>query len=303
MITRVKTAFLERLKRNTWLTQPTRAHALEKLEKLSFAVGHPDDWIDYSMVDIRRDDALGNLIRLQEMLNLKDQRKINAPPKRDGFSNSEATLPILINAAYDFQNNGFELPAAIIQPPAFEPSKDAAVSYCKLGAVLGHEMTHGFDSSGRNFDAKGNMRDWWTAEDTAAFQREAGKLIEQANGFEALPGLKINGALTVAENMADVGGITLAYEALKTYLAEHPDENRPIDGLTPAQRCFIAWTQLWTSKETEQSIRRGVAADTHAVNRYRATAALQHVDDFYAAFGIKEGDPMWLAPEKRLRAW
>ncbi len=303
MIGRIKAVFTERLKDNAWLTKPTLAQAQDKLEKLSFAVGYPDAWIDYSMVDIRRDDAFGNLMRLQEAINLKEQKSISRPPHRDGFANSDATLPVIINAAYNPQINGFEVPSAILQPPAFEPEQDAAIRYCKLGAVIGHEMTHGFDSNGRNFDAKGNMRDWWTAGDTAAFQREAEKLVAQANAFEVLPGLTLNGAQTVTENMADVGGITLAYEALRHYLAEHPDENKPIDGLTPDQRCFIAWAQLWTSQEAEQSIRRTVAADNHPPNAYRVTAPLQHVDGFYAAFGIKEGDPMWLAPEKRIKAW
>ncbi len=238
--------FTARLKTNAWLTKPTLAQAQDKLEKLNFAVGFPDEWIDYSMVDIRRDDAFGNLLRLQEAINLKDQKSVSKPPHRDGFANAKATLPIIINAAYNPQINGFEVPAAILQPPAFEPEQDAAVSYCKLGAVIGHEMTHGFDSNGRNFDANGNMRDWWTASDSAAFQREADKLIAQANAFEVLPGLALNGAQTVTENMADAGGITLAYEALQHYLAEYPEENKPIDGLTPDQRCFIAWAQLWT---------------------------------------------------------
>jgi putative endopeptidase len=303
MIGRIKAVFMERLQANAWLTKPTLAQAQDKLEKLSFAVGFPDKWIDYSMVDIRRDDAFGNLLRLQEAVNQKEQQSISKPPHRDGFANSDATLPIIINAAYNPQINGFEVPAAILQPPAFEPEQDAAVRYCKLGAVIGHEMTHGFDSNGRNFDAKGNMRDWWTAGDTAAFQREADKLIAQANAFEVLPGLALNGAQTVTENMADAGGITLAYEALQHYLAEHPEENKPIDGLTPDQRCFIAWAQLWTSVDAEQLLRRTVAADNHPPNPYRVTAPLQHVDGFYAAFGIKEGDPMWLAPEKRIKAW
>jgi putative endopeptidase len=190
-----------------------------------------------------------------------------------------------------------------MQAPTFETALDAPIYYCKLGAIIGHEMTHGFDSSGRNFDAVGVMRDWWTPPDNSAFQKEADKLIAQANAFEILPGLHINGAQTVTENLADAGGLTLAFEALQHYLAEHPEENKVIDGFTPQQRCFIAYTQLWTVKATEQTIRQTVATDYHAPNQYRATAALMHVDGFYEAFGIKEGDPMWLAPEKRLRAW
>jgi putative endopeptidase len=164
-------------------------------------------------------------------------------------------------------------------------------------------MTHGFDSGGRLFDAGGNMRDWWTAADTAAFEAEAQKLIDQANAFEVLPGLKANGPLNVKENMADVGGINFAYQALMDYLKAHPDEDHPIDGLSPSQRCFISWAQMWTMKATDQYLTNTVNGDNHPPNFYRATAALQHVDAFYKTFDITEGDPMWLAPEKRVHAW
>ncbi len=175
--------------------------------------------------------------------------------------------------------------------------------FCRIGAVIGHEMTHGFDSGGRRYDAEGNFRDWWTEADAKAFDREAQKLIDQANAFEVLPGLNANGPLNVRENMADVGGITLAYESLMDYLAEHPEENVEIDGLSPAKRCFIGWAQFWTAKASDPFLRMLVAGDGHPPSPYRAFAALQHVDAFYETFGIEEGDPMWLPPEKRVRAW
>jgi putative endopeptidase len=221
----------------------------------------------------------------------------------DPMADSERTLPMVLNASYNTQINGFEVTAAIVRPPMFMPEMDAAVNFCRLGAALGHEMTHGFDSGGRQFDAGGAMRDWWTEADAAAFTAEAQKLIEQGNAYEILPGLHTSGELNVKENMADVGGITLAFEALKDYLAEHPGENVEIDGLSPAQRCFISWAQLWTEEMSEQKLRGLVANDFHPPNVYRTTAALQHVDAFYEAFGIEEGDPMWLAPEKRVKAW
>ncbi|MEZ5936038.1 MAG: M13-type metalloendopeptidase [Alphaproteobacteria bacterium] len=177
---------------------------------------------------------------------------------------------------------------------------DAPVYFCRLGAIIGHEMTHGFDSGGRQYDADGNLRDWWTPEDARAFEAEAQKLIDQANAFEVLPGLMANGPLNVKENMADVGGITFAHEALMHYLAEHPEETVEIDGLTPEQRCFIAWAQMWTWKATDQFVRTIVATDGHPPSPYRTTAPLQHVDAFYEAFDIKEGDPMWLPPEQRV---
>lgn len=303
MIGRIKEVFLERMKTRTWLTKSTRAAALDKLEKLSFRVGYPDVWIDYGGVEITRNDLVANLMNLIEFENARELAKIGKPVIPDQFNSSRATLPIIVNAGYNVTTNGFEVPAAIMQPPAFETDRDAPVYFCRLGAIIGHEMTHGFDSGGRFFDAGGNMRDWWTAQDSAAFEAEAQKLIDQANAFEVLPGLHANGPLNVRENMADVGGITFAYEALMRYLKDHPEQNVAIDGLTPTQRCFIAWAQLWTMKATDGYLRTIVATDGHPPNFYRTTAALQHVDAFYDAFGIKAGDPMWLAPERRVHAW
>jgi putative endopeptidase len=164
-------------------------------------------------------------------------------------------------------------------------------------------MTHGFDSNGRQYDAEGNLRDWWTAGDALAFEAEAQKLVDQANAFEVLPGLTGNGALEVAENIADVGGVTLASEALRRYLADHPEQDVAIDGLSPLQRCFIAWAQMWTSKTTDQLLRTQVAIDPHPASSYRAVAPLKHLDAFHEAFAIGEGDPMWLPPESRVDAW
>jgi predicted metalloendopeptidase len=233
----------------------------------------------------------------------RELAKIGKPVVPDQFANTKLTLPIIINAAYNPQINGFEVPAAMLQPPTFEADLDAPVYFCRLGAIIGHEMTHGFDSGGRMFDAVGNLRDWWTPADSAAFEAEAQKLVDQTNAFEVLPGLMANGPLNVKENLADVGGINFAYQALTDYLADHPDENVEVDGLDPAQRCFIAWAQMWTMKATDQYLRYVVANDNHPPNFYRSVAALQHVDDFYEAFDIGPGDPMWLAPEKRVNAW
>ena len=228
--------------------------------------------------------------------------QLTRPPEHDEFS-TESTLPIAMNAAYTPIINGFEITAAITQPPAYSSDMDAPLKFCRLGAIIGHEMTHGFDFSGRQYDANGNYRNWWTEEDTKAFIVEATKLIDQANAYEVLPNVFINGQLGVGENMADVGGITLAYEALRGYLEEHPDENVEIDGMSPAKRCFVAWAQLWTIKATDTYLKTIVINDGHAPDFYRSVAALQHVDAWYETFGIKEGDPMWLPPEKRARAW
>jgi putative endopeptidase len=303
MIGRIQAAFLTRMQTRIWLTEATRKAAIEKLQKLSFKVGYPETWIDFSAVEIKPDDLVGNIVRLSQFSTARDIGKMGKPVVPDQFAVNGSTLPVVINAAYNSQINGFEIPAAFLQPPAFDPDRDAASNFCRMGAVIGHEMTHGFDSGGRRFDATGNLRDWWTPDDAAAFDKEAQKLIEQADGFEILPGLKTRGAQEVRENMADVGGITIAYDALLTYLKDHPDEDKAIDGLTAKQRCFVAWTQLWTMKATDQSIRNEVMNDSHPPGPYRAVAAPRHVDGFYEAFKIQLGDPMWLPPEKRVSAW
>jgi putative endopeptidase len=302
IIGRFLTAFRERIETRDWLSDETRAAALEKLDAFYYRVGYPDEWIDHSGVEIGS-DPVANLININRFSNERQKAKYGGPVVTDQFNSSRSTLPIVVNASYNASINGFEVPAAMVQPPVFDPQMDAAVNFCRLGGVIAHEITHGFDSGGRQFDADGNLRDWWTPEDATAFEAEAQKLIDQANSTEVLPGLTANGPLNVKENMADVGGITMAYEALMKYLDEHPEENVEIDGLTPAQRCFVAWAQLWTSQATDVYIRNLVSGDNHPPNAYRAVAPLRHLDAFYDAFGIEEGDPMWLPPEKRVRAW
>jgi len=302
MMDRIKAAFLKRIKTRTWLSEQTRAAAIAKLEKLTYHAGYPDEWLDYTDVEIRPDDLIGNITRLNRHSVDIEVAKMGQPVVEEHFAD-EATLPLSINAAYSPSMNGFDVPAGILQPGMFDISQPAPVYFCRLGAVLGHEMTHGFDSGGRLFDADGNLRDWWTPDDVAAFEAEAQKLVDQANAYQVLPGLMANGPLNVKENMADYGGITLAYDALMTYLDEHPEENVETDGLTPAQLCFVAFGQMWASKGTDQYTAYLVGTDVHATGDYRSFAALQHLDAFYDAFGIVDGDPMWLAPEKRVHAW
>ncbi|MDS9469999.1 M13 family metallopeptidase [Paracoccus sp. MBLB3053] len=302
MIERTKAVFRRRITESEWLTAPTMQEALHKIDNFYHKVGYPDEWIDFGSVDIVPDDPVANIIALGRFDMSRELEKLRHPPKHDEF-NDRSTLPIAMNAAYSPMINGFEVTAAITQAPVFAASDDAPLKFCRIGAVIGHEMTHGFDFSGRHFDAVGNLRNWWTPEDNAAFLVEAQKLIDQAEAFEVLPGLHMNGLLSVGENVADVGGITLGHEALMVYLEEHPEENVEIDGLTPEQRCFIGWSQFWTMKATDPYLRAIVANDGHAPDFYRSVAALQHVDAFYDAFDIRAGDPMWLPPEKRARAW
>lgn len=302
MAARVKKVFLSRIPSRAWLSDAARAEALKKAEAISFTIGWPDKWVDYSSIEIGPDlvTDMENIVRFGTARYLA---KSKGPVTRDQMNNPGHTLPMDLNAAYDPQINGFEVSAAIVRPPSLMPEMDAAVNYCRLGAVLGHEITHGFDIGGRAFDAAGNLRNWWTDADTKAFVAEAKKLVDQANGTEVLPGVFANGKANVGENMADVGGITFAHEALMDYLKEHPKEDVKIDGLSPSQRCFISWAQLWTEKAAEPALKNLIATNPHPPNIYRTVAPLQHVDAFYKAFGIKQGDPMWLPPEKRLHAW
>ncbi|QMS89212.1 M13 family metallopeptidase [Nostoc edaphicum CCNP1411] len=303
MIGQIKSLFRARLAANRWLSEPTRKSALEKLDRMVIKVGYPEKWIDYSSIDIRPDDYFGNVIRIKEFLSRRNLALLGKPVIRDEFNDPEATLPISVDAAYDPSKNGIEIPAAFLQPPYFDSKGDAAVNFCSMGAVIGHEMTHGFDGQGRLYNSQGNLQNWWTDEDAAKFVAQTDKLVKQANAFEVLPGLKLNGKLTVGENLADAGGVSLAYEALQKYLQENPQANQKIDGYTPEQRCFIAWSQLWAMKTNEGILRQETATDPHATGSYRGFAPFQHEDGFYKAFGIKPGDAMWLDEKDRVKIW
>lgn len=299
----VRAEFRQRLAVNRWLTPATRKAALEKLDKASILVGYPQVWIDHSAVDIRPDDYLGNAMRLNEFRVRRDNRRLGQPVVEDRFADARGTLPIVVNAAYDTSRNGIDIPAAFLQPPMVDPKADAAVNLCALGAVIGHEITHGFDSQGRLYDTVGNVRNWWTPKDAQTFNVQATRLVTQANAFEVLPGLRANGALAVGENLADVGGVSMAYAVLQRHLRAHPKQNVKIDGLRQDQRCFIAWAQVWAEKANEGWLRQSTATDPHPPGRYRASAAAQHEPAFYRAFGIRPGDPMWLAPTERVAIW
>ncbi|MDO9004227.1 MAG: M13-type metalloendopeptidase [Aquabacterium sp.] len=233
----------------------------------------------------------------------RDNARLGKPVVEDRFADPSGTLPTVINAAYDPSRNGIDIPAAFLQPPMYDPKADAAVNYCALGAVIGHEITHGFDSQGRLYDAVGNVRNWWAPEDAKRFNAQASKLIAQANAFQVLPGLHANGALAVGKNLADVGGVSLAYSALKAHLRESPREDVKVDRSQPGSTLLH---RLDASVDRQGS--RGVAA---ASDRDRPAPALELPGKcrrqarawFYKAFGIRKGDPMWLAPKDRVVLW
>jgi putative endopeptidase len=301
MVDHIKAEFARRLKSNPWLDAPTRAAALAKLAKVDIQVGYPQRWIDFSSVDIRADDHLGNnqrlaAFRLQRMLD-----KVGKPAVRERFAEVGHTTPTSVNAAYDPQLNGIDITAAISQPPFYTPGADLAVNYCTMGAVIGHELTHGFDNFGGKFDAEGNVRDWWTPQATAEFRKRNNLLVKQYSQFQLLPGLKLNGALTLGENTADLGGITMAHGALHRALKGKPQPK--VDGLSTDQRCFVAWSQLWIYKAREELIRLRAATDYHANSVVRGYAPLMNLDAFHKAFGTRPGDAMWRKPADRVRIW
>lgn len=301
MVGHIKDEFAQRLRDNPWLDEPTRTAALEKLGKLDVAVGYPEQWIDFSGVEIRPDDYFGNVRRIDRFLQTRELARTGKPVVIERFAVAAKTTPIAVNAGYNPQRNNVDITAAIVQPPFYLPGADAAVNYCTIGAVIGHELTHGFDSMGRQYGPAGNLRDWWTPEATAKFTQRTDVLVDQYNRFRILPGLMHNGRQTVTENTADLGGITLAHAALQRHLADHPLPR--IDGMSSDQRCFVAWSQMWAYKARPELLRYLVSVDYHAITSVRAIAPLVHLDAFHKAFGTRPGDKMWRAPEKRVRIW
>jgi predicted metalloendopeptidase len=301
MVGHIKDEFATRLRSNTWLDDATRGAALEKLGKIDIQVGYPSGWIDFSALDIRPDDHFGNVQRANRFAFQRDMERVDKPVLKDRFAVATKTTPIAVNSAYNFTTNTIDITAAILQPPFYKPGADVAANYCAIGGVIGHEITHGFDSLGRQYDPRGNLRNWWTPKADKEFKQRTDVLVDQYSQYEILPGLMHNGAMTVTENTADLGGITLAHAALKRYLAKNPTPE--VDGLSADQRCFVAWSQMWAYKGRSERLRFLVSVDVHAVASVRAIAPLLHLDAFHQAFGTRPGDPMWRAPEKRVRIW
>jgi len=301
MVGHIRQEFALRLRANPWLDETTRKAALEKLARVDIEVGYPKTWIDFSGIDIRADDHLGNNQRIAAFNLQRELTKLPLPVTVERFSAPKFTTPIAVNAAYNPSSNSIDITAAIVQPPFYTPRADMAVNYCTIGAVIGHELTHGFDSNGSRFDAVGNVRDWWTPHASNAFKQRTDLLVNQYDGYKVLPDLAQSGSLTLTENTADLGGITLAHAALNR---AHKGKQLPkVDGLTTDQRCFVAWAQLWTYKARTERIRLLAATDYHALGFLRGFGPLRNLDAFHKAFGTKPGDPMWLAPAERARIW
>ncbi|HEX8803104.1 MAG TPA: M13-type metalloendopeptidase, partial [Acidimicrobiales bacterium] len=281
-----------------WMSPATRERALAKLERFTPKIGYPDTWRDYSSLEIDRDDLLGSVRRAAAFESDRNLAKIGAPIDRDEWH----MTPQTVNAYYNPGMNEIVFPAAILRPPFFDPEADDAVNFGGIGAVIGHEIGHGFDDQGSRYDGDGNLTDWWTDADRKGFDERARALIDQYDGFEpeGLEGHRVNGALTVGENIGDLGGITIAHKA---YLLSLEGREPPvIDGLTGSQRVFLGWGQVWRMVVREAEQVRRLATDPHSPPEFRANV-VRNLDEFHDAFDVVEGDAMWLAPEARVRIW
>ncbi|MGB2741891.1 MAG: M13-type metalloendopeptidase [Cognaticolwellia sp.] len=280
-----------------WMSDTTKAAAHVKLASFDPKIGYPDKWEDYSALVIKSDDLVGNKIRSGTVSHNKEVAKLGGPIDRQEWG----MTPQTVNAYYNPTKNEIVFPAAILQPPFFNLVADDAVNYGGIGAVIGHEMGHGFDDQGSKYDGDGNLRDWWTAEDLAAFKVRTDNLVTQYSEYAVFDDLNVNGELTLGENIGDLSGVTIAYKAYKASL--NGKEAAVIDGLTGDQRFFMGYAQVWRGKMVEKSLRNRVATDPHSPGEFRALGSLSNMPEFYKAFDVKEGDAMYIAPEKRVKIW
>jgi len=297
LVANLRAALGERIDALTWMTAETKARAHEKLGTFVTKIGYPDKWKDYSALEVKRGDLLGNVKRAEAWEWHRQVSRLDQPVDKSEW----LLMPQEINAYYNPQNNEIVFPAAILEPPFFDPNADAAVNYGAIGAVIGHEIGHGFDDQGRKFAPDGSLNDWWSARDAAAFTERADKLVKQFSGFEALPGLNVNGASTLGENIGDLGGLNMAYHAYR--LSLKGQEAPVINGLTGDQRFFLSWAQVWRAKYREPVLREQVLSDVHSPAYFRVNGPVRNMDAWYAAFGVQPGDKLYLKPEDRVSIW
>jgi putative endopeptidase len=296
LVAHLKAAYRTRLENNAWMSPATKAEAIKKLETYNIKVGYPDHPRDYSGVVVRDDDLVSDVLRSAKADWAFYVGRLNGPVDRADWSMTPQT-----NDAYNGSLRDIVFPAAILQAPMFDPNADPAVNYGAIGGVIGHEMTHGFDDQGRKIDADGALRDWWTADDAKKFEARAAMLGAQYSSFQPLPGVHVQGALTMGENIADLGGLTLGLEAYHQSL--HGKPAPVIDGLTGDQRVFLGWAQAWRGKVSDSYVKRQVVSDPHSPRQFRVNGVVRNLDAWYAAFGVKPGDKLYVAPDQRVRIW
>ncbi len=296
LVADIKTAYAARIRNLDWMSPATKAEALKKLAAYNVKVGYPDKPRDYSKVVIRDDDLVGDVRAAAEADWAFHANRLNGPVDRGDWAMTPQT-----NDAYSGGLIDIVFPAVILQPPIFDPSADPAINYGAVGGVIGHELTHGFDDQGRKFDSTGQRRDWWTPADAKTFEARAKVLGAQFSAYEPFPGLHVNGDLTMGENLADLGGLTLGLAAYHASL--HGKPAPVIDGLTGDQRVFLGWAQAWRAKARDEAVRQQVISNPHPPNPYRVNGPVRNLDAWYAAFGVKPGDRLYVAPDQRVRIW
>ena len=299
MIANVIEAYKGRIQQLDWMSPETKTKAIEKLDKFTVKIAYPDTWEDYAAMDVAADKTyFENMTAVGKWSQDKNYADIGEPVDKSKWGMSPQT----VNAYFNPLNNEIVFPAAILQPPFYNYTADDAVNYGGIGAVIGHEISHAFDDSGARFDSDGNLKNWWTEEDLAAFTERGNALAAQYDGVEVLEGVNVNGKFTLGENIGDLGGVLGAYDGLQKFYAENgcPED---IDGFTAEQRFFMSWATVWRTLSRDEALRTQIKTDPHSPGQVRAVQPLLNVDYFYDAFNIKQTDAMWLAPEKRVRIW
>lgn len=297
MVNNLQAAFKEHVRDLDWMSEATKERALQKLNAFAVKIGYPDKWKDYKDLEVGRDSYAANIMRANQFEFRENVGKIGKPVDRTEWLMSPPT----VNAYYNPSMNEIVFPAGILQPPFFDPNADDAVNYGGMGAVIGHELTHGFDDQGAKYDFEGNLKDWWTKEDLEKFNARSAMVDAQYSGYTVLDNLHVNGKLTMGENIADIGGLNIAYTALQKALKDkNPGK---IAGFTPEQRFFLAWAQIWRINMRDEAQNQQILTDPHAPGRFRTNGPVSNMPQFYEAFGCKQGDNMFQAESNRVKIW
>ena len=297
LVGNLQKALGERIQNLDWMSDATKARALEKLSTFTVKIGYPDKWKDYSTLEIKNDSYYENMKRATQWYYADMMSRYGKPVDRTEWG----MTPQTVNAYYNPTTNEICFPAGILQYPFFDMNADDAFNYGAIGVVIGHEMTHGFDDQGRQYDKDGNLKDWWEEADAEKFKERAQVIIDFYNNIEVAPGVYGNGSLTQGENIADHGGLKVAFQAFKNATKDNP---LPVkDGFTPEQRFYIAFATVWGQNITEAEIRNRTKSDPHALGKWRVNGTMPQLDSWYEAFNITENDPMYIAPEKRVNVW
>lgn len=295
MIENLREAYGDSIRDLDWMSDATKEKALVKLAKFNPKVGYPDQWRDYSDMAIQGDDLIANLVEANRFLTHRNRSKLGQPIDRHEWGMN----PQRVNAYYNPTKNEIVFPAAILQPPFFNLEADEAVNYGGIGAVIGHEMGHGFDDQGSKYDGDGNLKNWWTEDDRKRFEERTAQLIKQYDAFTVLDGVHVKGEFTQGENIGDLSGMAIAYKAFKNNYTD----DRVIDGYTPDQRFFLGWAQVWMRKYRDEELRKRIETDPHSPSEFRTNGILRNMPEFYQAFDVKPGDGMYLPPEERVKIW